>query len=398
MAATLCVNPGATNGCYGSIKAAVQAASPTDTVNVAKGTYKETVIIDKALSLIGADRNSTIIDASGLANGVYVDGLDYPGISNVAVKGFKIQNANFEGILLANVSNATIVGNWVINNDKALNVTDGTCPGLPSFETSEGFDCGEGIHVMGADHSIIANNTSESNSGGILISDETAQTHDNVIVGNVVRNNAADCGITMASHPPAAISNSSVPLGIMHNTVANNQVVHNGYNPANSGSGVGIFSPVTGGTVSGNVVIGNTIMNNGLPGVAFHAHAPGQFLNDNMIIANQISGNGADTDDAFTPGPTGINVYGASSITGAVIAENVIQQESYDIVVNTPAQVDINLNNLGATVGVDNLGTGTADAVLNWWGCASGPGASGCASVGGAGVLFAPWLTQPFTP
>jgi len=397
-AATQCVNPGGTSGCYSTISAAVAAAAPNDTINVAMGTYHEDVIIGKSLSLIGANRNSTIIDATGMANGIYIDGIDNLGLNNVAVKGFTVQKANFEGILVTNASTVTIVNNLVVNNDKSLDVATGSCPGIPSFETSEGFDCGEGIHVMGVDHSIIANNVSTTNSGGILISDDTGQTHDNLILGNSVTNNPADCGITMASHPPAALTGSAVPLGIIHNTIANNSSVHNGYNPAGSGSGVGIFGPVPGSTVSNNVIINNTITNNGLPGVAFHSHAPGQFLNDNMIIGNQISGNGADTEDAATPGPTGINVFGASPITGTIIAGNTLQQESYLVVVNTPAAVDMHLNNfLDTTVGVDNLGAGTSNAVANWWNCASGPNTSGCASVGGPGILFTPWLMQSFS-
>ena len=53
LAATLCVNPAGTKGCFSKIGAAVRAASPNDTINVAAGTYKEDVIIGKPLSLIG---------------------------------------------------------------------------------------------------------------------------------------------------------------------------------------------------------------------------------------------------------------------------------------------------------------------------------------------------------
>jgi hypothetical protein len=60
--------------------------------------------------------------------------------------------------------------------------------------------------------------------------------------------------------------------------------------------------------------------------------------------------------------------------------------------------VGIHLNNfLDDTVGVDNLGTGTANATENWWACPRGPGgAEECANVGGPGVLFTPWLRVPF--
>ena len=51
-AATLCVDAGKA-GCYATIGAAVSAAATGDTIEVAQGTYKEDVIIGKALSLVG---------------------------------------------------------------------------------------------------------------------------------------------------------------------------------------------------------------------------------------------------------------------------------------------------------------------------------------------------------
>lgn len=396
VAATLCVNPGGTKGCYSKIGIAVSKAKPNDTINVASGIYKEDVVIGKALSLIGANASNTVIDATGLSNGVYVDGLDNPGLSNVTVSGFTIEKANFEGILVANASSVTVWGNEVTKNDLSLDPSIPACPGIPSFETAEGFDCGEAIHLTGVDHSTVANNIVENNAGGILLSDDTGKTHDNLITGNVARNNPFDCGIIMASHPPA--SGSGGPLGVVHNTIANNDSFHNGYQVPGAGAGVGIFTFLPGGTVSGNVVINNRLRNNGLPGVAFHAHGPDEDLNDNVIVGNEISGNGADTEDAATPGPTGINVYGFSPITGTVISQNVIKDEADDIVVSTDAQVDVHLNSFfDHTVGVNNLGTGTVDATENWWGCSGGPGAEECASVDGSGeVLLTPWLTKPF--
>ena len=396
-ASTWCVNPGGTGGCFAKIGMAVSTAAINDTINVASGTYKEDVIIGKALSLVGENRENTIIDATGLANGIYIDGLDHPGLSNVVVTGFTVENANFEGILVTNASFVTITGNEVTNNDRSLNVTTLVCATQPAFETAESEDCGEGIHLIAVDHSILANNSSENNAGGILLSDETGETHDNVITGNTVRNNPFDCGITLASHPPYS---TRTTLGIIHNTIANNESLHNGYQVPGAGAGVGIFGFLPGATVSGNVVINNRLMNNGLPGVAFHAHNTGagaENLNDNVIIGNQISGNGADTGDALTPGTAGINTYGHYPILGTIISQNVIDQEAYDIVVNTDAQVDAHLNIfLGQTVGVDNLDSGTVDATENWWGCSGGPGADDCATVEGSGVLFTPWLTWPF--
>ena len=117
------------------------------------------------------------------------------------ISGFTVKNANFEGILVANATGVTISGNTVNNNNLGLMVADTTtCPGLPTFETNEDDDCGEGIHLIGVDHSIVSGNRVENNAGGILVSDETGASHDNLITGNSVANNAFDCGITLASH------------------------------------------------------------------------------------------------------------------------------------------------------------------------------------------------------
>lgn len=397
-AKTLCVNPGGTGGCLTTIGAAVAKAGAYDTIQVAAGTYAEAVVIGKPLYLVGANRNNTIIDATGLATGIYVDGIDNPGLSNVAVTGFTVANANFEGILVANASFVNISGNHVVNNNISLNISIPACPGQPAFETGEAFDCGEGIHLTGVDHSTVANNLVENNAGGILLSDDTGTTHDNLITGNVSRNNPFDCGIVMASHPPATITGSAVPLGITRNTIAANQSIHNGYQVPGAGAGVGIFSALPGGTVTHNVIIANILKNNGLPGVAFHSHGPGDFLNNNVIVGNHISGNGQDLFDSATPGTTGINVYGVSSINGTVISQNVFQNESIDIVTNTPGLVDVHFNEFRDASGINNLGAGAVDATENWWECTGGPGASGCGTVTGSNVLSTPWLTAPFLP
>jgi hypothetical protein len=254
---------------------------------------------------------------------------------------------------------------------------------------------------MGVDHSVVANNTSRNNSGGILISDETGATHHNLITRNLVLNNPFDCGITVASHPPAPGTGSD-PFGIFNNTIAHNVSTRNGYQVPGAGAGVGLFAPAPGNKVYANVVIDNDLTNNGLPGVALHNHvAPGQGapavnFSDNVIANNRISGNGADTDDAATPGPTGINIFGLVGITGTVISGNVIYNEQDDIVTNTPAKVDVHLNDLiGARAGLANIGPGTVDATENWWGSPGGPGTAGATAVSGSGVNYTPWLTFP---
>ena len=405
-AASSCVKPGGGGGCFSTIGAAVAAASPGSTIKVGPGTYKETVVIGKSLSLIGTNPNNTIIDAKGLPNAIYVDGLDNPGLSNVLVSGFTLENANFEGLLVTNTTDLTIKGNHILNNDTLLDIDDDLCPGQPPFETGEDFDCGEGVHIMGVAFSTIANNLIENNSGGILMSDDTGESHDNLITGNTVKDNPFDCGITLASHAPFGKDPTAPHSGIVNNIISNNQSIHNGFEEPGAGAGIGFFSDGSGiGLVHGNTAINNQLLNNGIPGIAFHSHVgpnfhlPADDLNDNRILNNRISGNGADTADTATPGPTGINLNsggGGTPITGTVIAGNKIDNETDDVVVNTPAEVDLHLNNLlGGQIGVANLGSGTVNASTNYWGCFFGPLSNKCSSVSGPGVTFVPFLPIP---
>ena len=379
-AATRCVNPGK-HGCFSKITAAVAAAKAGDTITVAPGTYVEgDIVIGKPLSLIGAGSTKTIIDASGKGNGVYIDGLDHPGLGEVAVTGFTVEKAKFEGILVTNATAVTISDNRVTNNDLALNPKTAVCPGQPPFETNEGFDCGEGIHLSGVDHSIVSGNLSENNSGGILLSDDTGATHDNFVTGNAARNNPFDCGITLASH--SLYSKAPTKLrGVDDNTISGNESSGNGHGVKGAGAGVGLFVAPTGLETAGNVVIGNTLTDNGLPGVAFHLHTAlkGQNVDDNLIAGNEISGNGADTADAATPGPTGINVFGAKAIAGAVITRNTIRSGQIDIAANNGGTLDAHLNDLlgAGKTGVDNLGKGSVNATQNSVGVFGWPGCRG---------------------
>ncbi|HSU33747.1 MAG TPA: right-handed parallel beta-helix repeat-containing protein [Bryobacteraceae bacterium] len=404
-AATRCVNPTGAQGCSKTIKEAVNDASPGDTIRVAHGTYMEYVVISKPLSLIGDNRQNTIIDASEQPFGISVNGIGISGLRGVTISGFTVQNANNAGIVVANASDVTITRNIVTGNDKGLLPGEPpTCPTLAGFSdfTGEDEDCGEGIFLSGVDHSTVANNRVTGNAGGILITDDTGATHDNLITGNtVVRNTNGDCGITLPSHSDK---------GVFHNTISDNN------SSQNSGPGVGIFAPVPGSKAYGNVVVNNRLRGNGLPGVTMHNHvAPGMagfpadaplpIFDDNVILGNDISANAADTEDAATPGPTGINIYSVVPMTGTLISQNVIHQEDYDIFIKIPGPADtpavlIHLNDiLDNGVGLQNAGAAQVDATQNWWGCNGGPGANGCTTIVAADVLdvlYIPWLTRPF--
>ena len=422
--ATLCVNPAGSGGCYATIQSAVNAAHAYDVIKVGTGTYQEGVVIGIPLSLLGAGAQQSTIDATNQGNGVLVDGFDHAGLRSVVVAGFTVENAQWEGVLVVSATDVTIRDNRVINNDAAGPVFTGLpggCPGQPAYETDESGDCGGAVHLIGSSTSIVSGNYMTGNADGILISDETASSRDNLITGNAVIDNPLDCGIVLASHPPIGSSapNFAPHYGVIHNTVSGNVSVGNGVQVG--GAGVGLFSDGNGpGRVSETEVIKNTLIHNGIGGVSLHSHvgpafgAPADNMDNNTIIGNYIAKNLADTFDTATPGPVGININsggGGSPVTGTVIAFNTIEDEDFDIAINTPAQVDVHFNNLlsgkaglGGNTGVGNvcaydsatICTGVIDAGQNYWGCPGGPAAGGtCGSTYGGSIIFTPWLTQP---
>jgi len=414
-AKTLCVNPAGSNGCYKTIQSAVNAASNYDVIKVAAGVYAEDVTVGKPLSLIGAGANASVIDASKLANGILVDGLNNPGLRDVTISGFTVKNALYEGVLLLSAGDVVVRDNSIINNDTIGPVfgSGAACDGQPAYETDESGDCGGGLHLIGTSASVVSGNFISGNADGILISDETAESRNNLIAGNVVTDNPLECGIVLASHPPmgSVPPNFAPHYGVDRNTISENVVSDNGVKVG--GAGAGVFSDGAGpGRVSNNVFVRNQLTGNGIPGFALHTHvgpafgAPADDMSGNMVIGNFISGNGADGDDTATPGTTGININsggGGSPVTGTIISQNIIRNEDIAIAANTPAEVDAHLNDLeNRKVGVENVCSfdsascsGSIDATENFWGCASGPGSGGCASVSGPNVRFDPWLSKP---
>jgi nitrous oxidase accessory protein NosD len=69
---------------YPTIKEAIQNVTDGDTILVKQGTYNETIVIDKAITLRGEDTNNTII--YGNNNGTVIQILN----DNVTISGFTV--------------------------------------------------------------------------------------------------------------------------------------------------------------------------------------------------------------------------------------------------------------------------------------------------------------------
>ena len=133
---------------YPTIQGAINAANEGDTIFVRSGVYFENVYINKSLSLIGEDRNTTIIDGS---------------LSEVKYQPTVLIESNCKFVSLSNFTIRGSKDNW-------------------------------GIYVMGGwalsgsehyNRRTITNNIVMNNSGGIIVQDCYRCT----LVGNIVRNN-----------------------------------------------------------------------------------------------------------------------------------------------------------------------------------------------------------------
>jgi parallel beta-helix repeat protein len=381
-----------------------------------------------------------VLDATKLDHAVYISG-----INRITVDGCVAENASREGILVENAFNVHIVNNNVRQNDQAMaiNLGQGTppcptfmppspsgalqcCPdafsGGPGNFPDDNDDCGEAIHLRSVSNSVVEANKVHHNVGGILLSDETGPNHGNLIANNDSSKNTlfgGDCGITLASHvgctpgsTDATGCGSSISAG---GSVFQNAVVGNILN-GNGASGVGMFAnpgipPGSATEASDNLISENVVTNNGQPGIAIHVHAANGAANHNMIVENIVSGNGGDSEaEGVSPPNTGIEVLSngdlgapflpAAPIGGTIISQNSVSGEKIDLWVgNTATFVSAFLNNLKGknSIGVDNTGTGFVIATDDYWGCANGPGNTGCSSTMG-NVVRQPFLSAPVNP
>ena len=101
-----------------NVASAVKMASAGDTVYVLIGTYKENVVVDKAITLQGENNAKTILDGTGHTFVVKVLG------KGVTITGFTIKNG--QSGIWADTKLNSYTGNKFINNKK--DITEPTTP------------------------------------------------------------------------------------------------------------------------------------------------------------------------------------------------------------------------------------------------------------------------------
>jgi parallel beta-helix repeat protein len=253
---------------YAKIQDAIDNASDGDTVFVYNGTYFENIVIDKTISLIGENKNGTIIDGNGVGDVVYIS------VTIGIFSGFTIQNSgddrysklkcnagmkidsngsfniignnivhNFFGIISYNTYSIKIAGNIISNNAYGIYLSNSSINNISKNIITNDYDgisyhgirlvqtdntivasntisnsyYGDGINLQSVDNTLVINNTISNNHDGIAI---YFPSNNNTITGNYISHN--DHGISTGLH----ITNLSNNKIIENNFTENNIVFY----------------------------------------------------------------------------------------------------------------------------------------------------------------------------
>jgi len=152
-------------GNFTKIQDAINAASPGDIIYVYNGTYREHVVLNKSVSIIGKDRNRTTVDGSGSKSVITVTA------NNVTVQNFTIMNSGTSqydsGIFITNsVGNSICQNNITRSNDgirlnySSNNIISDNILFLNYYG---------GIFLHSSDNNIISDNNAYSNNYAIYL-------------------------------------------------------------------------------------------------------------------------------------------------------------------------------------------------------------------------------------
>jgi parallel beta-helix repeat protein len=225
---------------YLTIHDALDHAYDGYTIYVLNGTYHEHVVIDKKITLMGEEKNTTIIDGDGIGDVITIS------VPDVKITGLTVQNSGTQ-LLDAGVktltlySNATIENNILTHNAIGLFLNYGYAPiwnivrnntiihnvkGIFTLWSNHGEITGNiimqneenGLEMECSKYATIAGNIISDNAGyGIYLRGESNQ---NTVTGmNLIQNNAV--GIKISESNRNVISKNDFIGNLQHATFYN---------------------------------------------------------------------------------------------------------------------------------------------------------------------------------
>ncbi len=163
--------------CYATIQAGVDAANVGDTVHIASGTYAESVLISKMVTLSGASDGTTVVTGtSGTSYVIKVDG---------SADGATIEGLTVNGGGSAPASNTFTYGVWVNNSGSGAPVTVANVVVKNVWSTASGTGA-NGIEVDTSHADVEGVTVSSFLKRGIRFNHSTGTLANSEIIGNTV--------------------------------------------------------------------------------------------------------------------------------------------------------------------------------------------------------------------
>jgi hypothetical protein len=381
--ATLMVNPAVPTD-FHTIGAAIAAAHPGDTIQVAQATYNEDVLINKSLSLVGMPNTTTkakpIITGTGGAAGAENVVAIAPSISGVLVQNFSITsprsiNPTQVGVAIGGGDNNITIGSDIIHTIRNEKVP------INGASQTIGIQIGAKAQNIQITHDTISDIsygttgvdvTHQFAEGIQFVSATATDGPSNVLIQHDLLSKIGDIGIN--------ITNSSNAVVVDHITVAL-------VSGLNVGTGIAIGGTAgspTNITISGIIV--KEVAGKQPAGISVAGAATSVQLLDSTITM-------------ITTGQ-GLGVSGSPSVSviGSSFTANAI-----GILVHTgfSGSLTLHFNDISGNTGsgINNFSTHSVNAEANWWGSSTGPTNAGNPTGTGDRVIgtvdFSNWLTLP---
>ncbi len=186
--------PGWQNSKWANIQEAIDCSQDGEIIFVLNGTYKENLMIDKPIQLLGENKSKTIIDGNQNKNVINIKLSKVNWYNKTSISRFTIRNSGNEvnnaGILIrfSNYTGLKIYDNIISSNQKGIYLQENRIRPTVSFNTIE--NNGYGIYIESRCN--INNNEIKNNTYGFYISN-TSYT---IILSNKIDSN--DYGIYLS--------------------------------------------------------------------------------------------------------------------------------------------------------------------------------------------------------
>ncbi|NLB74718.1 MAG: hypothetical protein GX795_11965, partial [Firmicutes bacterium] len=427
---------------YHSIQEAVNEANPGDTIQVAAGTYYESVTISKSITLTGdcgeentpgPGKNAPILDGTGQGDHKYGFYIVGDNAHDVVIEGFEIKNFNAAGASgifghCVGVNNITVRYNYIhdvaAHGVRAFNAyEEETMTGWAvTHNVIEKFGGigGNGIYFVGVSNSLISKNKilpSPSRMAIVLCAEVTGPKHLTMSGITISYNEIIDCQ-DRAIYIYANAMYSDCSATIQDVTIYDNNITGNfvAINLWKTGAGTRDLKDIC--------ITGNNLTVNNPNAFCYAVHL------DNVGGTSSFSGNTVKIIGGTDERCDGVMIAGDATGNWTVEDNYLDGNKAYAssigilfVVVPASATLDMNRNTVtgwdrgiltdaqqyqtrvtlrancifGNNIGVANFGVAGVDATLNYWGHESGPyhatqNPSGQGNSVSDNVLFDPWF------